>query len=157
MWRALEHRGELLGGQRVSVAESGLLLKCCIISRLLVKGQNYQAVWRSPAIIVTLCVCVCFEIQINGNNQKRWRQTGVKWIRLVCRNTNAKSWFHWEFNKPHQKHITLQNSIFVSPESYKSQHEIHHDFTLLSYKSSDNTLNISQTKNNSFSHVFKYN
>ncbi len=40
----------------MSVTVSGLLLKCCIISRLLVKGQNDQAVCRSPAIIVTLRV-----------------------------------------------------------------------------------------------------
>lgn len=91
-------------------------------------------------------MCICFEIQINGHNQKRWRQTELSGS--MCWKTNANSGFHWEFNKPHQKHnITQQNLIFVSPESYKSQHEIHQDFTLLSYKSPDNTLNISQTKN----------
>ncbi len=48
--RCIPACGGLLGGQR---AESGLLLQCCIISRLLVKGQHDQAVLRSPVI---LCV-----------------------------------------------------------------------------------------------------
>lgn len=117
-------------------------MDCCWSAGLFpdcwLKGQHDKAKWSSP--VVTLCVYVLKDI--NGNNQTH----RDKWMCLVCRNTNANSGFTGNFNKPHQKHnVTLQNSMFVSP-SYKSQHEIYHNLTLLSYKSPDNTLNISHTQ-----------
>lgn len=130
--------GELSGGQRVS--ESGLPLNCRIISRLISRGQMNQADWRSHAIIVTLCLYVLKDRLMA--TIKKDKDTSGKVDPFGVQKHKCKHGFTGDFNKPHQKHsVTLQNSMFVSPESYKSQHEIHCDFTLSSYKIQTQKIN----------------
>jgi len=118
------------------VSRSGLLLNCSIISR----GQMSRPIEGCMRPLL-LCVSVCFERQINWQQSKKIKDTSGKVDPFGVQKHKRKHGFTGDFNKPQQKQsITLQNSMFVSPESYKSQHEIHHDFTFTKSRHTKNLL-----------------